>query len=102
MAEKRLLIVDDEENMRHMLQVMLRKAGYVVQTAADGVEALEQIAKQDFDFVLCDLRMPNMDGMTFLEKSRQTHPDQTVIMMSAYGTIDTALEAMMIGAYDYI
>ena len=102
MAEKHLLIVDDEENMRHMLQVMLRKAGYVVQTAADGVEALEQIAKQDFDFVLCDLRMPNMDGMTFLEKSRQTHPDQTVIMMSAYGTIDTALEAMMIGAYDYV
>jgi two-component system response regulator AtoC len=102
MAEKRLLIVDDEENMRHMLQVMLQKAGYIVQTAADGLEGLEQIAKQDFDFVLCDLRMPNMDGMTFLEKTKQTHPDQTVIMMSAYGTIDTALEAMMIGAYDYI
>jgi two-component system response regulator AtoC len=101
-AEKRLLIVDDEENMRHMLQVMLQKAGYVVQTAADGVEGLEQIAKQDFDFVLCDLRMPNMDGMTFLERTKQTHPYQTVIMMSAYGTIDTALEAMMIGAYDYI
>jgi two-component system response regulator AtoC len=101
-AEKRLLIVDDEENMRHMLQVMLQKAGYVVQTAADGVEGIEQIAKQDFDFVLCDLRMPNMDGMAFLEKTKQTHPDQTVIMMSAYGTIDTALEAMMIGAYDYI
>ena len=102
MAGKRLLIIDDEENMRHMLQVMLQKAGYAVQTAADGVEGLEQIAKHDFDFVLCDLRMPNMDGMTFLETSRQTHPDQTVIMMSAYGTIDTALEAMTVGAYDYI
>ena len=102
MTEKRLLIIDDEENMRHMLQVMLQKAGYAIQTAADGVEGLEQIAKQDFDFVLCDLRMPNMDGMTFLEKARQTHPDQTVIMMSAYGTVDTALEAMTIGAYDYI
>jgi two-component system response regulator AtoC len=101
-AEKRLLIVDDEENMRHMLQVMLQKAGYLVQTAADGVEGLEQMAKHDFDFVLCDLRMPNMDGMAFLENTKQTHPDQTVIMMSAYGTIDTALEAMMIGAYDYI
>jgi two-component system response regulator AtoC len=101
-AGKRLLIIDDEENMRHMLQVMLQKAGYAVQTAADGVEGLEQIAKHDFDFVLCDLRMPNMDGMTFLETSRQTHPDQTVIMMSAYGTIDTALEAMTVGAYDYI
>ncbi len=102
MAEKRLLIIDDEESMRHMLQVMLQKAGYAVQTAADGVEGLEQIAKQDFDFVLCDLRMPNMDGMTFLKKSKQTYPDQTVIMMSAYGTIDTALEAMTIGAYDYV
>jgi two-component system response regulator AtoC len=101
-AEKRLLIIDDEESMRHMLQVMLQKAGYAVQTAADGLEGLEQIAKQDFDFVLCDLRMPNMDGMTFLEKSKQTYPDQTVIMMSAYGTIDTALEAMTIGAYDYV
>jgi two-component system response regulator AtoC len=101
-AEKRLLIVDDEENMRHMLQVMLQKEGYIVQTATDGVQGLEQIAEQDFDFVLCDLRMPNMDGMTFLEKSKQAHPDQTVIMMSAYGTIDNALEAMMIGAYDYI
>jgi two-component system response regulator AtoC len=101
-AEKRLLIIDDEENMRHMLQVMLQKAGYIVQTAADGMEGLEKISKQDFDFVLCDLRMPNMDGMTFLKKSRQTHSDQTIIMMSAYGTIDTALEAMMIGAYDYI
>ena len=102
MAEKRLLIVDDEENMRHMLQVMLQKAGYLVHTAADGVEGLEQMAKHDFDFVLCDLRMPNMDGMAFLENTKQTHPDQTVIMMSAYGSIDTALEAMMIGAYDYI
>jgi len=101
-AEKRLLIVDDEENMRHMLQVMLQKAGYLVHTAADGVEGLEQMAKHDFDFVLCDLRMPNMDGMAFLENTKQTHPDQTVIMMSAYGSIDTALEAMMIGAYDYI
>ena len=102
MAEKRVLIVDDEENMRHMLQVMLQKAGYVAQVAADGVEGLEQMAEKDFDFVLCDVRMPQMDGMAFLEKSRQMRPDQTVIMMSAYGTMDSALEAIKIGAYDYI
>ncbi len=102
MAEKRVLIVDDEENMRHMLQVMLQKAGYVAQVAADGLEGLEQMAEKDFDFVLCDVRMPQMDGMAFLEKSRQMHPDQTVIMMSAYGTVDSALEAIKIGAYDYI
>ncbi len=102
MAEKRVLIVDDEENMRHMLQVMLQKAGYVAQVAADGLEGLEQMAEKDFDFVLCDVRMPQMDGMAFLEKSRQMRPDQTVIMMSAYGTMDSALEAIKIGAYDYI
>jgi len=99
---KRVLIVDDEKNMRHMLQVMLNKAGYDSETVADGVEGLDLMEKNDFDFILCDLRMPNMDGMTFLQKSRETYPEQTFIMMSAYGTIDTALEAMKIGAYDYI
>jgi two-component system response regulator AtoC len=101
-AGKRVLIVDDEKNMRHMLQVMLNKAGYNAETVADGVEGLDLMEKNDFDFILCDLRMPNMDGMTFLKKSRETYPEQTFIMMSAYGTIDTALEAMKIGAYDYI
>jgi two-component system response regulator AtoC len=101
-AGKRVLIVDDEKNMRHMLQVMLNKAGYNAETAADGAEGLDLMEKNDFDFILCDLRMPNMDGMTFLKKSRETYPEQTFIMMSAYGTIDTALEAMKIGAYDYI
>ena len=102
MTGKRVLIVDDEKNMRHMLQVMLNKAGYDAETVADGVEGLDLMEKNDFDFILCDLRMPNMDGMTFLKKSRERYPDQTCIMMSAYGTIDTALEAMKIGAYDYI
>ena len=102
MAGKRVLIVDDEKNMRHMLQVMLNKAGYVAETAADGVEGLDLMGKKIFDFVLCDLKMPNMDGMTFLKKSREERPEQTFIMMSAYGTLDTALEAMKIGAYDYI
>lgn len=102
MSEKRVLIVDDEKNMRHMLQVMLNKAGYAAETAADGVEGLDLMEKKNFDFILCDLRMPNMDGMTFLKNSREKHPEKTFIMMSAYGTIDTALEAIKIGAYDYI
>jgi len=101
-SEKRVLIVDDEKNMRHMLQVMLNKAGYAAETAADGVEGLDLMEKKNFDFILCDLRMPNMDGMTFLKNSREKHPEKTFIMMSAYGTIDTALEAIKIGAYDYI
>ena len=101
-SPKRVLIIDDEKNMRHMLQTMLNKAGYVAETAPNGAEAFDLLDRKDFDFILCDLRMPKMDGMTFLKKSMEKHPEKTFIMMSAYGTIDTALEAMKIGAYDYI
>jgi two-component system response regulator AtoC len=102
MSGKRILVVDDELNMRHMLQTMLAKAGYMVETALDGAEALEKMGQNEFDCVLCDLRMPKMDGMTFLKKARENYPEQTFIMMSAYGNIDDALEAMKLGAYDYI
>lgn len=101
-SEKRVLIIDDEKNMRHMLKVMLEKEGYTANEAADGAEGLSLMEKEDFDFILCDLRMPKMDGITFLKESRNKHPEKTFIIMSAYGTIDTALEAMKIGAYDYI
>jgi len=102
MSQQRVLIIDDEDNMRHMLKIMLGKAGYAVESAADGVEGLQHIEKSDFDFVLCDIRMPRMDGTTFLEEARERYPEKTYIMMSAYGTIETALEAMKKGAYDYI
>jgi two-component system response regulator AtoC len=99
---KRLLVVDDEENMRHMLSVMLRKTGYTVDTASDGLEAMEALAKTHYDFILCDIKMPRMDGMAFLKAARDRIEDSTVIVMSAYGNIDTAIEAMKLGAYDYI
>ncbi len=99
---KSVLIVDDEKNMRHMLKVMLGKVGYEVATASDGIKALEMLETRDFDFVLCDIRMPKMDGMEFLKQAQEKFPEKTYIMMSAYGTIDTALEAMKQGAYDYI
>ena len=102
MPENRVLIIDDEKNMRHMLQVMLNKAGYASKTAANGLEGLELLGREDFDFILCDLKMPKMDGMAFLEKSREKYPEKTFIMMSAYGTVDTALGAIKLGAYDYI
>lgn len=99
---KHILIVDDEKNMRHMLQVMLGKEGYLTETAADGIEGLARMDGKDFDFILCDIKMPRMDGLSFLKAARERHPEKTFIMMSAYGTIDTAIEAMKLGAYDYI
>ena len=100
--ERRLLIIDDEANMRHMLSTVLKKAGYQVETAADGAEGLEMIQQSPYDFILCDIKMPKMDGMEFLKLSRDRIGGATVIMMSAYGSIDTAIDAMKSGAYDYI
>lgn len=99
---KRLLVIDDEENMRHMLSTVLGKGGYLVDTASDGSEALKMIDEAHYDYVLCDIKMPKMSGMDFLKAAREKLNSTTVIMMSAYGTIDTAIAAMKLGAYDYI
>ena len=99
---KRLLIIDDEENMRHMLSTVLGKAGYLVDTASNGSEGLQMTEKTRYDFILCDIKMPIMSGMEFLKAARDKIGTTTVIMMSAYGTNDTAVEAMKLGAYDYI
>ena len=100
--KKRLLIIDDEENMRHMLSAMLKHFGYDVQSAADGHQGLLLMDESTFDFVLCDIKMPNMDGMTFLAEVDKKKYDTTIIMMSAYGSVETAIAAMKNGAYDYI
>ena len=102
MIQKRILIVDDEENFRHMLSVILKKERYDVETASNGEEGLQKISVSPFDQILCDIRMPHMDGMEFLSEAQKLGIDATIIMMSAYGTIDTAIEAMKLGAYDYI
>jgi two-component system response regulator AtoC len=102
MGKKRLLVIDDEENMRHMLAAMLKNFGYMVEAAADGRQGLSLMDEADFDFVLCDIKMPNMDGMAFLEAARKRKAETTIIMMSAYGSIETAIAAMKNGAYDYI
>jgi two-component system response regulator AtoC len=101
-SQKRLLIIDDEENMRHMLSSLLNKSGYRVDSASDGADALEKVDQTLYDFILCDLKMPNMNGMEFFETARDKLWATTVIMMSAYGNIDTAVEAMKKGAYDFI
>jgi two-component system response regulator AtoC len=100
--QKKILIIDDEENMRHMLQTMLTRYDYAICTAKDGADGLEKITDDQFDFVLCDVKMPRMNGMEFLKAGRDRLFSTTVIMMSAYGSIDMAIEAMKLGAYDFV
>jgi len=100
--KKKILVVDDEANLRHMLQVVLGKQGYEVDTASDGEEALRMAVASSYDFILCDIRMPAVDGPEFLRRSLASGIGSTIVMMSAYGTVDTAIECMKMGAYDYI
>ena len=102
MTTNRILLIDDEENFRHMLSVILKKRGYDVETANNGVDGLKKIDTGSYDTVLCDIRMPEMDGLEFLKEAQQAGCESTIIMMSAYGSLDTAIEAMKLGAYDYI
>ena len=98
----RILIIDDEESMRHMLSVILKKEGYETVSFADARRALDSLEGEDPDFILCDIRMPGMGGLEFLKALKERGELRTVIMMSAYGTIDNAIECMKLGAYDYI
>ncbi len=98
----RILVVDDEQKMRRLLEMALRGMGHEVVQARDGREALEQFDNQPFDLVLTDMRMPNMDGMTFLRRLRERGHDVPVVVLTAYGTVESAVEAMKLGAVDYI
>ncbi len=102
LSSSSILIIDDEENMRHMLKKMLQRAGYEVETATDGRQGLEKLEHAAFDFILCDIKMPEMDGIEFLKHAGSGKENATIIMMSAYGTIDLAVQAMQLGAYDFI
>ena len=99
---RRVLVVDDEENLRHLLLVILKKGGYEPSAVANGEQALKALERERFGIVLCDIRMPGMDGIEFLQELRSRGIDTYCIMMSAYGTTETAIEAMKGGAYDYI
>ena len=102
MAQLRLLVIDDEESMRHMLESMLAKEGYAVSSASRGSDGLEMLGEEVYDLVLCDVRMPEMDGITFLKKAGQAGFETPVVIMSAYGAIEVAVEAIKAGACDYI
>src|SRR6478672_2279569 len=97
-----ILIIDDEKAIRKTLTEILSYEGYKIEEASDGEEGLKKFRERSFDVVLCDIKMPKLDGIEFLEKARETNPDIPVIMISGHGTIETAVEAVKKGAYDYI
>ena len=97
-----LLVVDDDLSMREMLDVMLTSEGYNVESAEDGSEAIGMLAKRDYDLVISDIRMGPVDGLAVLKEAKRRSPETLVIMISAFATTETAVEAMNEGAYDYI
>ncbi len=99
---RNLLIIDDEPSMRHMLRLVLEPHQYRVSEAENGAAAIELLRREKFDMILSDIRMPDMDGLTFLKQPEIQLLPSTIIMMSAYGGVETALECMKLGAYDYI
>jgi two-component system response regulator PilR (NtrC family) len=97
-----ILVVDDENSMREFLEIMLNKEGYDVATAAGGGEAVSLLQKQNFDLIITDIRMKEMDGLEVLKKCKELQPSTIVILISAYASTSTAVEAMKWGAYDYL
>ena len=97
-----ILVADDEPSIRHILTLVLTDRGYEVRAVSDGDEALRELAARDYDVLLCDVRMPKKQGLTVLREALAAHPGLTVVVMSAYGSQDQALEAVAGGAFDYV
>ena len=100
--EARILIVDDERGLRRTLGGLFRHLGYQVREAASGAEALEEIIKRPFDLVILDLKMPEMDGTEVLRRARPLAPDTVFIILTAYGTLNSAISGIRHGAFDYL
>ncbi|MCU7490493.1 MAG: sigma-54-dependent Fis family transcriptional regulator [Ignavibacteria bacterium] len=97
----KVLIVDDEKVIRESLEMLLRDEGYKAETAADGEEALQKISNDDYDVVLTDIKMPKVDGIELMQKAARISPETFFIIMTAYASVKTAIEALREGAYDY-
>lgn len=98
----RILVVDDEESIREFLEIMLKREGHTVKCAKDGAEALKILEKESYDMCITDLQMPKVSGIELLAKSHEINPHMLVLIITAYGTTESAVEAMKRGAYDYI
>ncbi|MBL0225222.1 MAG: response regulator [Geobacteraceae bacterium] len=104
MAEKmkRILVVDDEENARIALSKILTREGYDVASAGNGYEALNYLRDKEVELIITDINMPEMNGMAFLRELSRSHPASNVIMVTAYGEVESYIEAMNLGAFEYI
>ncbi len=98
----KILVVDDEKSIRNTLKDILENENFEVVLAEDGLEALDKLDLGPFDVILCDIKMPQMDGIELLDKIKEREPDAVVVMISGHGTIDTAVEAIKKGAFDFI
>jgi len=97
-----ILIIDDERSIRKTLTEILTYEGYKIEEAADGEEGLKKFKEKNYDLVLCDIKMPKLDGIEFLEKAKEINADVPVIIISGHGNIETAVDAVKKGAFDYI
>ena len=98
----KILVIDDERSIRNTLKDILGLEGHTVEVAEHGISGLEMIRSNDYDIVLCDIKMPEMDGIEVLKKIMEIKPETTVVMISGHGNIDTAVEAIKQGAFDFI
>jgi len=101
-AAEKLLIIDDEPSLRHLLRTILEELGYAIEEAENGQQGLDILHDTNFALILCDIRMPELDGLEFIRRALQVNPELTIIMMSAYGSVETAIDCVKQGAYDYI
>ena len=98
----KILVIDDEKSIRNALKDVLEYEGHIIEEAEDGMAAIIMVRKTNYDLVLCDVKMPKLDGLEFLEMAFESRPDLNVIMISGHGNIETAVEAIKKGAYDYL
>ena len=100
----KILIIEDEAAIRRVLSKIISEENnsYQVEEAEDGLSGIEMIKNKDYDLILCDIKMPKMDGVEVLEKAKKINPEIPIIMISGHGDLDTAINTMRLGAFDYI
>ena len=101
-VKNRILVVEDEQDMRNGLKKLFSKRGYQVDTAGDGIEAVEKMKQTSFRVVILDLKMPGMDGISVLKKAKDINYTAIMIVITGYGTVENAVESMRLGAFEYI